>query len=72
MQSAKFSKFTPYIILLMCCSIIFSPLSSQSQKEVANWKTWVVNDFKVLDGKPIPGDEETQKELEQIQKLQCF
>ena len=58
------------MILLICCSIIFSPLSSQSQKEVANWKTWVVNDFKVLDVKPVPGDDETQHELQEIQKLQ--
>ena len=70
MQSAKFLKFSPYMILLICCSIIFSPLSSQSQKEVANWKTWVVNDFKVLDVKPVPGDDETQHELQEIQKLQ--
>ena len=70
MQQSKFLKSTSLLILLICCSFHFSKLFSQTQNEVANWKTWVVTDFKVLDVNPTPGDHETQKELEQIKKLQ--
>ena len=70
MRPAKFLKSALYLVLLICCSIHSARVYSQSQKDVAHWKTWVVNDFKTLDIKLIPGDDEIQKELEQIRKLQ--
>lgn len=70
MLPSKFLKSTTLLVLLVSCCMHFSKVFSQSQKEVANWKTWVLKDFKALDVKPIPGDKETQIELEQIKKLQ--